>query len=101
MAVALIETDGAGTLLGVWVEGRSPHPPEFAFLKASGRATAASEREHAFAVVATGLVTWRDFLLALHERQNLITVHRLRTQTDLSAPELLAQVQDLWSLWHS
>jgi len=99
MALALIETSGAGDLRGVWVAVSRGSRPALAFLDPFDDLTARRFLDDAEPVVNRGEETWDGFLFHLLERQNLITVQRIQTRTELSARALLSEVEQLWPIW--
>jgi len=100
VVLALIEMNGAGDLLGVWVARTDSYANERVFFTDEARLAADHLVARARPVVIYSDRTWRDFLVHLHARQNLITVQRIRTETGLGAAELLHQVDYLWHLWN-
>jgi|GEM_PF-5258030 len=99
MARALIQTDGAGQLKGVWVTGADGPDPDVAFLNELDQLDAEMILGHAASIVHAQESTWELFIEELFQRQNHITVQRIQTETDLNAAELLADVRALWPNW--
>lgn len=101
MPLALVETSGDGNLRGVWAAHPTDGRPSAAFLKQAATLMASRMIDEAEPVITRTGGSWDDFLMHLFERQNLLTVQRIRTRTDLPASEFLEEVALLWSNWRT
>jgi hypothetical protein len=95
---ALIESDGAGNLHGIWID-RTPSPPDLGFVDQTTFTTAIGMLHDAEEAIELHGRSWLEFLHYLHDRQNLQTVVRVATSTSLDAPDFLGQVRALWPIW--
>ena len=100
MALALVESNPHGVLLGVWVDAASGRP-QIAFHDPSRAAIAEQRIAEARQAVERDRRTWTEFLHYLLGRQHPQVVCRVELDTSLQAPELLAEVTEIWPHWRA
>lgn len=88
---ALIETDGAGNLLGVWVAEVDRGEPDCAYLDEIDQLMAEKKMaDVSLSMDTDDTLTWDGWLDYLEEHQHPLIVRRYAGTTDLGPAELLA-----------
>lgn len=100
MALAVVESSPQGALRGVWVEAAADRP-QVAFHDPHRAAIARRHIEEARPAVERHGRTWTEFLHHLLDRQHPQVVQRIKLHTGLQAPELLAEVTEIWPHWNA